>query len=104
MREVACAIHAPPSQQFVGQDHSKLARFAYEDVQQQGPLFCTLFPACTPYLIIDGIQIWAVRGSQCRIYEVMSYIRQKCNCFSSSVRWSTILLENVKFREFLNFK
>src|SRR6218665_1887816 len=57
-----------------------------------------------PYLIIDGIQIWAVRGPQCRIYEVRSFIRQKCNCFSSSVRWSTILLENVKFREFSNFR
>src|SRR6218665_3008795 len=56
-----------------------------------------------PYLIIDGIQIWAVRGPQCRVYEVRSFIRQKCNHFSSSLRWSTILLENVKFREFSNF-
>src|SRR6218665_1891568 len=57
-----------------------------------------------PYLIIDGIHIWAVRGPQCRIYKVRSFIRQKCNRFSSSVRWSTILLENVKFREFSNFR
>src|SRR6218665_348579 len=71
-----CAIHAPPSQQFVGQHHSKLARFAYENLRHHGPLFCTPFPACTPYLIIDGIQIWAVRGPQCRIYESeVSFVR-----------------------------
>src|SRR6218665_1291085 len=45
-----------------------------------------------PYLIIDWIQVWTVRGPQCRIYEVKSFISQKCNCFSSSVRWSTIYL------------
>src|SRR6218665_2088424 len=57
-----------------------------------------------PYLIIDGIKIWAARRPQCRIYEVRSFIRQKCNRFSSFVRWSTILLENVKLREFSNFR
>ena len=59
------------------------------------------------YRIIDAIQIWAVRRPQCRIYEVRSFktfIRQKCSRFPSSVRWNTILLENVKLREFSNFR
>src|SRR6218665_2754564 len=41
------------------------------------------------YLIIDGIQFLAVRGPHCKIYEVRSFMRQKCNRFSSSVRWAS---------------
>ena len=44
------------------------------------------FLHASPYLVIDGIQIWAVRGPKCRIYEVRSFIREKCNRFLSSVR------------------
>jgi len=40
--------------------------------------FAYHFLHSSPYLIIDGIQIWAVRGPECRIYEVRSFIRQKC--------------------------
>jgi len=44
------------------------------------------FLHASPYLVIDGIQIWAVRGPKCRIYEARSFIREKCNRFLSSVR------------------
>src|SRR6218665_3683175 len=100
MRKVSCAIHVLPSEQFVGQDRSKLLHDSLTKIFNITDLcFVHHFLHASPFLIIDGIQIWAVRGTQRRIYQVRSFIREKCNRFSNSVRWSTILLENVKLRE-----
>src|SRR6218665_2008753 len=86
--------HSRTAESFVGQDCSKLARFAYEDLQHHGLCFVHHFLRAPPYLIIDMIQIWAVRRPQCRIYEVRSFISQKCNRFSSSVRWKMLEMKN----------
>ena len=50
---------------------------------------------------------WMFWGPQCRIYENQEFHSSEVQPFlklCAMVRWSTILLENVKFREFSKFQ